>query len=191
MTTADEILARRDRYTDGDSTWWWDTRRPWDDHARTELRILAESGVDITKAANALGRSDTSLAWRCKTDKVKLPPAWSKLIRPVYKPRPRWTPLVYPYINFRRAETETLLAVNEMVPRQLPGREDVCQSIMLTILERGLTPDRATVNEFIRKFRRENYENDGYALSLDATMYDWDRTIGDSLVGLNSFEYWI
>lgn len=140
----------------------------WTAKEKTALRLLAEAGVSIGRAADILGRPETTLAHRCRSEKIKLPAPWAKLILPARKPSPRWMPLAYPYINFRRAENETLLLVNELVARALPGREDVCQDIMLAILESGLTPDRVTVNEYIRKFRRDNYENSGYALSLDA-----------------------
>lgn len=174
--TAADILARRPKYMGA----WLDTGREWDWKARHELKVLASAGADIDRVADILGRSPTSIAWRCKRDNLALPPAWASLIRRAYKPRPRkprWTPLAYPYVNFRRAENETLLLVNEMVAHALPGREDVCQDIMLAILERGLTPDRATVNEFVRKFRRENYESGGFALSLDVPVPGTDNLL--------------
>jgi len=184
---ATELLARRSKYVDG---WRLDTRTHWDEQIKQELRILAEADVSIERVADLLGRSPSSIAWRCKTDKIRLPKAWAAIIRPASKPRKIWVPLAYPYVNLRRTENETLLLVNEMVAHALPGREDVCQDIMLAILERGLTPNREVVNEFIRKFRKQNYENSGYALSLDAMLYDTDRTLADTLVGESSFDYW-
>jgi hypothetical protein len=168
--TASDLLARRPKYNLGGEALWLDTRLHWDSKAKRELRILAGAGVSIERVADLLGRSPTSIAHRCRSDRLQMPAAWAKVIRTARRTSPRWTPLAYPYVNFRRAEANTLLIVNEMVSRALPGREDVCQDIMLAILERGLTPNKVTVNEFIRKFRRDNYESGGFALSLDAPM---------------------
>lgn len=170
--TAADVLSCRPLYWGASHL---SNRLQWTAKEKTALRLLAEAGADISRAADILGRPETTIAWRCRSDKVKMSTAWARLITPPRKPSPRWTPLAYPYINFRRAENETLLLVNEMVARALPGREDVCQDIMLAILERGLTPDKATVREFIRKFSRENYECGGYAMSLDAPIPGTDN----------------
>lgn len=162
---AADLLARRAKYMGGARL---DTRCHWDWRAKSELRILAAANADIERVADILGRSPTSIAHRCQTERLSIPSAWAKLIRKPRKTSPRWMPLAYPYINVRRAENATLLLVNEMVSRALPGREDVCQDIMLAILESGLTPDRATVNSFIARFKKQNYESSGFAVSLDS-----------------------
>lgn len=84
--------------------------------------------------------------------------------------------LAYPYIIQRRDEHTDLLAVNALVP-QMPGREDVCQEIMLALWEKKVTVDqikanRADLRAFIRAFSKENYEAGGYARSLDEPLPD-------------------
>lgn len=100
----------------------------------------------------------------------------------IYIPEPRIIrvkkpQLAYPFIIRRRDEHADLLAVNSIVPRQLPGREDVCQEIMLALWEQKITLDdllanRARVREFVAAFKRQNMESGGYAISLDVPMHD-------------------
>lgn len=82
--------------------------------------------------------------------------------------------LSYPYIIKPRDEHAELLTVNKLVP-PMPGREDICQEIMLALWERKITMDQlranlADVRSFVRSFKRANYEVGGYAVSLDQPM---------------------
>jgi len=79
--------------------------------------------------------------------------------------------MAYPFVAKQRDEYAELLLVNSLVPRGMPGRDDVVQTIMLALWEQQTTIERLQaegVAPFLRQFRRENYEAGGYALSLDA-----------------------
>lgn len=173
--TAAEILAR----PKAGGFWCW-TGTHWSDHEITALRVLCEAGADVEKSADALGRSPTSIAHRAKDTGLPIPSAWAGLIRTRKAPRPLIvaTPaLAYPFIVRRRDEHADLMAVNGLVPRGLPGREDVCQEIMLALWEGKITLDqlkanRSNVRAFVRTFTTENYEGGGYAMSLDQPMHD-------------------
>jgi hypothetical protein len=157
---------------------WLDTRRHWDAATETKLRILCEAGADVNHSADALGRSPTSIAHRAKDTGLPIPRSWLSIITPKRIPIvvPRIN-LSYPFIIGRRNDTADLLTVNSLVPQYLMGREDVCQEIMLALWEGKVTLDqlkanRALVSSFIRKSRRDNYESNGYAISLDQPMRD-------------------
>jgi hypothetical protein len=90
--------------------------------------------------------------------------------------RERYVPLQYPFVAKPRDEHADLLAVNVLVPH-MPGREDICQEIMLALWEKKITLDqikanRADLRAFVRGFNKENYEAGGYAISLDDPMHD-------------------
>lgn len=85
--------------------------------------------------------------------------------------------LGYPYVAVKRDEHTELMMVNSLVPPGLPGREDVCQEIMLALWEGRITleqlkANRANIRPFVRSFTRDNYESGGYAVSLDQPMHD-------------------
>lgn len=78
--------------------------------------------------------------------------------------------LAYPFVAKARDEHAELLLVNSLVPRGMPGREDVVQAILLALWERQTTIEQlkaAGIAPFLRQFRRDNYESGGYAVSLD------------------------
>jgi hypothetical protein len=65
-----------------------------------------------------------------------------------------------------------VLLVNSLVPASVPGREDICQSILLAILEGGVTTeelqaDNRLVRRFMAAFRAGNMEARGFAVSID------------------------
>lgn len=69
---------------------------------------------------------------------------------------------------------DTMRAVNAIVPR-LPGREDICQEIMLAIWDGKFTLEHLQANSgdvrsFVRTHYRNNFETGGYAISLDVPM---------------------
>jgi len=118
-------------------------------------------------------------------------PFRNKIIRP--KPikieaAPRSIPVsAYPFVRVAKDEHGTLMAVNSIVPQALPGREDVCQEILLALWEGKITLDqlranRSNVGAFVRRFQSENYEASGYAISLDVPMRSggsWHDVIAD------------
>lgn len=85
--------------------------------------------------------------------------------------------LSYPFVSNRRDNHSDLLSVNKLVPHGIPGREDICQELMLALLDGQITlteirANPGIVRAFIRKFKNQNYESRGYALSLDEPMPD-------------------
>ncbi len=165
---------------------WLDERTHWKRPDIVALKLLVESDTDPDHAAEVVGRSPNSLAWRAHETGLKLSRTWSKVIRPwqwqripkVKKIIVPLSPLTqYPFIKEVRGEHEQLLAVNALIPAGLPShmRADICQEILLAIWEKkvfleDLMGDKKLVNRFIGKFRRENMEGGGYALSLDIPM---------------------
>jgi len=100
-----------------------------------------------------------------------MPSKWRVTIAPYRRRAPLAQRLAFPYIITRRPEHETLLFVNSLVPAGLPEwiRADICQTMMLEILEGNLTKDRidyATVSGFVRRIKVENW--DYRTVSLDA-----------------------
>lgn len=91
--------------------------------------------------------------------------------------------LSYPYVVRVTNDAAELLAVNSIIPKVYPEamRADICQEIMLALLE-----GRTTINElrqnrqksawFLRKFYTDNFEGAGHAVSLtsddDGRSYD-------------------
>ena len=88
--------------------------------------------------------------------------------------------LAYPYIVRRRDEHADVLAINDLVPRAFPDqmRADICQEAILAVLEGKTTiaelrANRASSRWFMKKFWRDNFEDCGFAVSLDAARDDW------------------
>jgi len=96
--------------------------------------------------------------------------------------RPRIVTLVYPYIIMPRPEHEEILAINNIVPRTFPDqmRADICQEVMLAVLEGRTTIDELRKNRsksawFLRKFYCDNFEAAGRAVSFESMALE-DRT---------------
>lgn len=86
-------------------------------------------------------------------------------------PKPR-RDLAYPFARAADSGNQLVLEVNELVPRNMAGREDVCQTILLAILEGRITLEQLRANKerirpFITDFMKANYEARGYAVSID------------------------
>jgi hypothetical protein len=80
-----------------------------------------------------------------------------------------------------RDEHADLLAVNAIIPKGIAEnmRADMCQEIMLAILEERTTLEAlraksANAAYFIKKFYHDNYEAGGHAISFQDTDEDWD-----------------
>lgn len=160
---------------------WLSTRLNWGRDEVVALAALCDAKASLEKSANGLGRSPTSIAHRARDTGLILPREWRDAITTYRRRPPRQadTPLQYPFIRKARGEHETLLAVNRLVPAFLPGglRADACQEIMLAIFMGDVALDELEqaprlVNEFIKKVKRENYEQGGFAMSLDMPMRD-------------------
>lgn len=97
----------------------------------------------------------------------------------VVKPR---RDLAYPFARAADPGNKLVLAVNELVPHNMPGREDVCQTILLAVLENTITLDQLQANRdkirpFITGFMKANYEARGHAVSIDEPLKDGVRLI--------------
>lgn len=155
------------------------TRLDWQRDETVALQALCLRGASLEKSAEGLGRSPTSIAHRARDTGLKLPYEWRDAIT-TYKRRTSKGPLLqYPYIQEVRGEHSDLLAVNGLVPANLPEhiRADVCQEIMLQMFLGEITLDElrngpGLVRKFINQYRKQNCEAGGYAISLDAPMVD-------------------
>ena len=109
------------------------------------------------------------------------------VFRAVPKPRAIRVQLAYPFIAKPRDEHAELLAVNSIVPQGIPGREDICQEIMLALWEKRISIDQLRANKsdvraFVNNFTRANYESGGHAISLDQPMksgQSWHDVLAD------------
>lgn len=164
--------------------WFW-TGTHWSPADEFKLSVLCEADTDIEAAADAIGRKPTSIAHRARDTGLTLPRQWSKLIMPkrALKPREAATGLMaYPYISKANSSSADLLEINALIPKGMPEhiRADVCQEIMIAILEgrttlEALRSRKGTVPYFIRRFYKDNYEDSGRALSFsveDERSYD-------------------
>lgn len=170
------LLAEGARYPSGHR---WNTHTEWAYQDEIYLQVLCIAGSDIETAANVLGRSATSVAWRARDAGMSLPSTWWALIKSK-KPRkpaePRWVPMAYPYVSAKRAENAQVLEVNTLVARYLPGRGDICQEILLALWEKRVTMETLRkqgqhLRAFVTQFYKANHEKDGYARSLDAPLF--------------------
>lgn len=90
--------------------------------------------------------------------------------------------LFYPFSCPAIQDDDMVMTINKLVRRSLPEqmRADVCQEIVVAILEGELTIeklDQETVNKFVKK----EYKNRGYDLSLDSLRFSGDRSLGEKL----------
>ncbi len=143
--------------------------------AKAALKSFAVANATLEDSANALGRSPTSLIHYARELKIKLPQAWGgrspRKLKIVREPR---VEIAYPYIIKPRAEHAELIEINNLIPKSIAGdmRADMCQEIMLAILEGRtslnlLRARKDNTTFFIKKFYRDNFEQSGYAVSFD------------------------
>lgn len=186
-------LLDRPRYMDGlplNKGLWW---RRCDNVA---MMALTEAAADLEKTARGLGRPAKTIVHRAKDTGLKLPGEWmdylypDRIVRRVErermkearalereKDRKAKAPLIqvaYPYIREVRGEHADLIEINKLVPAGIREhvRADVCQELMLAILEgkttvAALKADRSLLMKYVRVFERENSLITSYALSLD------------------------
>lgn len=172
-------LLRHKRYGDF-SCKWLDNHLRWRPVDEFALSILCEANADIEQTADTLGRKPTTLARRARDVGFTIPTQWAKLIAPKGKPVLAARATNYPYIIKRRDEHADLMAVNAVIPAAIPDnmRADICQEIMLAILEGRTTIEmlksrKGNSTYFIKKFYHDNYEHGGHAISFNGTKEDW------------------
>ncbi len=168
----------------GQQNGWYNSRTWWQSVDVCKLEILCEADRHPEESADTLGRPPKALAWKARELGLVLPSDWAALIRPKYIRRPRaerTSPLAYPYIIKARPEHADLLAINAIIPAAIPDhmRADMCQEIMIAILEGRTSIDtlrarEGTATYYIKKFYRDNYENGGRAISFQDTDEDWN-----------------
>lgn len=178
--------------------WTTETRAIASERSRNHWRALVAAGVVAPKIDPAIYRAQqkAEVRWNrtliesliygeayAAGDYSKLENVWRPKPKPikvkkhkVFVSRAKIV-LSYPYLPKKREEHADLLAVNALVPRGMPGREDVCQEIMLAIWEGRTTlvelrQNRMNVRGFMARFRADNLEVGGYAISLDQPMHD-------------------
>jgi hypothetical protein len=160
------------------------TRTWWKPLEIFKLEILCEADTAIEPSADVFGRRPETLAYKAREQGFALPSQWARLIAPKRKPRmvnPKQALLAYPYISTPRPEHADLLAINAIVPKGIPDhmRADICQEIMVAILEGRTTLDALRAQNksgayFIKKFWHDNYEQGGHAISFQDHDDDWD-----------------
>jgi hypothetical protein len=178
LVSVPALLARPRYPWSDDSGSYFDQGTWWEWCDETALAALCAAGASLQKSAYALGRAPTTLAHRASDTGLKLPREWREAITKRRAANPRGPLLQYPFISAARGEHAEILAVNALIPRGLPDyeRADIIQEIMLALLEKRFTlaemRDPRIVRQFIKGFRSSNFEDCGYALSLDAPMRD-------------------
>lgn len=138
---------------------------------RAEIRAT-KLEIERRLAASTWTPADSEPVWSALRARKKLAAeAKRKAERERNKPR---VALAYPFIMKRRDEHTDILAVNDIVPKNIAAdvRADICQEVMLAVLEGRTTIDalrarRDNAAFFIKKFYRENYEAAGHAISFD------------------------
>jgi hypothetical protein len=178
---ARDILARPQYFNKGfysTGTWW----KPVD---VLKIEILCEANSNIEMSAEALGRCPSTLVQKARDLRLMVPREWSRLLE---SKRPkaltaRKSEMAYPFINSPRTEHAELMEVNALIPRSIPDnmRADMCQEIMLAILEGRTTIDALRARSrsaayFIRKFYHENFEQNGHALSFSTGGEEGDES---------------
>lgn len=169
------------RYIDGRL---YSTRTWWTPPEKEAVVKLINGGHSPETVAPVLGRTASSIAWYARDiDGLKLPKDWAALIKSKQIASPRRIPLAYPFIMKSRPEHADLIALNDLVPRAYPDqmRADICQEMMLAVLEGTTTVDEIKANRdksswFLKKFYMSNYEQSGYAISLSGINEDDERT---------------
>jgi hypothetical protein len=156
---------------------------------RAELRSTAEQRkIDLAarRAEYAAKQARDLAEWRVKKLAELATRKIAERAAALIKRLPSPANLSYPYASKVRPVSDDLEAVNSIVPRGVPGREDICQEIMLALLENVITladvkSNAARLRSFVASFRKANFENSGYAISLDEPMRD-GRSWHDVLV---------
>lgn len=191
-------LLDRPRFFNG---FYLNSRLHWSRPDNVALKALTAAAADLEKSAAGLGRTPKILCNRARDTGLTLPDEWLECLYPGRTERRaarqrrkdekerelarlrRWRePVIhieYPYIREVRGEHADLLAINALVPAGIPHhlRADVCQELMLAVLEgktsiANLKDDLALRKRLIRYYSQQNTMVTSYALSLDAPLGD-------------------
>lgn len=154
-------------------------RTHWTSVDKVLLEELLSRGVAENVVADMLGRSPKRLRDAMTRFRLHMPPNWKKkpkTKRAKSERAPRKPLLNYPYVTTRSERNAELLAVNALVERSYPEhmRADVCQDIMLAILEGDTTLEAlkaSGVRQFLTAWRKRQSDPWG-TVSLDAPRFD-------------------
>lgn len=158
---------------------WLNHRTHWGGSDVMVLHAACDLGVDYEAAANTLGRPPHALAHKALGMRVRIPKSWRPLVYNYQKKEPRLN-LQYPYVVKPDSRHDDLIAVNRLVSQAIPGREDVCQDVMLALWQSRtslaeLRTDPRALKSFIRAFRKASFERGGYGVeSMDVTIHSHD-----------------
>lgn len=162
----DEIRIGRSRY----GGLWLRTGAHWTAEEKAALTSFAAKKAALSDAADALGRSPSSLLGYSRELSIRIPVLWMPPRRSGPAPL-----LHYPFVREARPENADLLEINHLVPQALGGesRADICQEIMLALLEgrtsiAELKAHSGNTHFFVKKFYRDNFEQAGRAVSFSA-----------------------
>ena len=183
--TAQELLSKP-RF----GGYWWASHSTWTNQERADLGTLAAAGATPMQAADALGRSDKSIAWYARDylSYDQMPLSWRRLITParlIVPAQPR-IQLAYPYLPkaTNAGGADLVLAVSALVSRAFPDfmRADICQTVLLAILEgkstlSDLQGSADALRGFVRSYRKANDEPRSIT-SMDAPRFDDDDRSG-------------
>lgn len=178
MSELDIVLPsdfKHPRYMSG---LWLDTRRNWKPEDVRLLVAACDMKLRPAIAANTLGRAPTSLVSKARELHLFMPREWRQFEYQPRKREPRVS-LQYPFIVKPDDRHADLIAVNRIVSKQIPGREDVVQDIMLALWESRtsldeLKNDPKAVRSFVKAFRKTSFERGGFAESMDVTLHSDD-----------------
>jgi len=177
---SDELLLpeyfKRPRYLGG---MWLDQRTRWTEADQLLLQNAVTLGLTPKNVASTFGRNPSSIAEKARDIGIRLPREWLAACGRLRQPKKRAVidKLAYPYIVRTTDKYSDLIAVNRLVSRDMPGREDVCQDILLAMWEsqtdlESLRTDRSAVRRFAAAFRRTSFERSGYGVeSMDAPLF--------------------
>lgn len=149
--------------------WWRESDLPL-------LAAACDMGISYSTAADHFGRNPEAVAWKARDIGLVLPREWRDLIRTVKTRSLPRADLQYPFILKPDGRHSDIIEINRIVSAAMPGREDVCQDIMMALWESRISlaelrNDPAAVRSFIKSFRKTNFERGGYAESLDMTVH--------------------
>lgn len=164
---------------------WYNALTHWSPTELFKLGILCEADCEVEQSADALGRPPTTLIHKAREQGILIPSDWAKILTPpkrrVAIPKERRVDLAYPYIQKARPEHADVVTINSMIPAGIPEhmRSDICQEIMLAILEgrttiEALTAKKGSTRYFIKKFYKDNFEDGGMAISFSGVDDDWN-----------------
>lgn len=172
------------RYAEG---FYFNNRAHWTASDKVLLEELVRCNVPLLTVADMLGRSPERIKEARIRFGIDLPFSWRKRRKKKAKAarRPRTPLLSYPYITKARDEHADLLAVNRLVEKAYPEhmRADICQEIMLALLEGIVTLDgltKAGVRKFVAQWNK--HQGNPYGTkSLDGPRYGDEGSWHDTL----------